>query len=73
MTIDVFGWLRRKAHDAVLGGISDAVQEIAPGESAPADLEGLRRVLAMADVKALTAPTTEATTEPKTAGKRKAK
>jgi len=54
MTIDVFGWLRRKAHEAVIGGISDAVQEIAPGESAPADLDGLRRLLAVADVKALT-------------------
>ncbi|MFO0821654.1 MAG: hypothetical protein U0792_00680 [Gemmataceae bacterium] len=60
---DVFGWLRRKAHDAVLGGIADAVAEIAPGETAPADLDGLRRMLATADVKALAAATSEPTTE----------
>ncbi len=69
MGIDIFGWLRRKAHDAVIGGIADAVQEVAPGESAPADLEGLRRLLATAAVKALAAP--EATEE--TAGKRRGK
>jgi len=72
MTIDVFGWLRRKAHDAVIGGIADAMQEIAPGESAPADLDGLRRMLATADVKALAAPTNEQPTEEQTA-KRKAR
>lgn len=58
---DVFGWIRRKAHDAVIGGISDAVQEIAPGESAPTDLAGLRALLAATEVKAIAGPeTTEA-------------
>lgn len=69
--IDIFGWLRRKAHDAVLGGIADAVQEIAPGD-APPDLAGLRALLAGADLKALTAGApAEAEVEP--AAKRKAK
>ena len=52
--IDVFGWLRKKARDAVLGGIADAVQEVAPGD-APPDLDGLRALLARADLKALAA------------------
>jgi hypothetical protein len=49
---DIFGWLRKKAHDAVIGGIADAVQEVAPGD-APADLDGLRALLARTDVGAL--------------------
>jgi len=66
MGIDIFGWLRRKAHDAVLGGISDAMLEVAPGETAPPDLDGLRRMLATADVKALAAgePASEEASEP---------
>lgn len=52
---DVFGYLRRKAHDAVIGGIADAVQEVAPGETAPTDLDGLRALLARSDVKAIAA------------------
>jgi len=51
---DIFGYLRRRAHDAVIGGVADAMQEIAPGESAPADLDVLRRMLSTSDVKALT-------------------
>lgn len=48
--LDIFGWLRRKAHDAVLGGIADAVHEVAAGE--PADLERLRSLLAAPEAKA---------------------
>ncbi|WP_439625958.1 hypothetical protein [Gemmata sp.] len=72
---DVFGWLRRKAHDAVIGGIADAVQEVAPGDAAPADLDGLRALLARADVRALAAAASEpaAAPEPEPAAKRKAK
>lgn len=70
---DIFGYLRRRAHDAVIGGVADAMQEIAPGEQAPTDLDGLRRMLATADVKALaaSAPTSEPAAEPEAAGKRK--
>lgn len=59
MGMDIFGWIRRKAHDAVMGGISDAMLEIAPGESPPANLDGLRAMLAATDVKAIAAPTEE--------------
>jgi hypothetical protein len=72
---DVFGWLRRKAHDAVLGGIADAVAKVAAqGETPPADLDGLRAMLATADVKTIAAATSEpaATTEEPTAKPRKA-
>lgn len=54
---DLFGWLRRKAREAVLGGIADAVQEVAAGE--PADLEKLRALLA-SEVKALPAAADDA-------------
>lgn len=69
--IDIFGWLRKKARDAVLGGIADAVQEVAPGD-APADLDGLRALLARSDVKALAAADSTAAPEPEPV-KRKAK
>ncbi|VTT97605.1 unnamed protein product [Gemmataceae bacterium] len=68
---DVFGWLRKKARDAVLGGIADAVQEVAPGD-APADLDGLRALLARTDARAL-APATDPAPEPEPAARRKAK
>ncbi len=71
--LDVFGYLRRKAHDAVLGGIADAVQKVAPGESAPTDLDGLRAMLAMTDVKAIAGPSGEPVESETTATKRKAK
>jgi hypothetical protein len=41
---DLFGWLRRKAREAVLGGISDAVSEVSTGDTP--DLERLRALLA---------------------------
>ncbi len=41
---DVFGWLRRKSREAVLGGIGDAVEQVAAGDSP--DLEKLRALLA---------------------------
>lgn len=63
--LDLFGWLRRRVKDSVLGGIADAVQEVAPGEQAPADLEGLRRLVAATDVKALAAAAEEEEDEPK--------
>lgn len=62
---DIFGWIRRKTREAVLGGIADAVQEVAPGEQAPADLEGLRRLVAAVDVKALPTIAEEEEDEPK--------
>lgn len=55
MTIDVFGWLRRKACEAVLGGVADAAKQLAPGDDPPADLDGLRQLLARTDVRALAA------------------
>ncbi len=55
MTIDVFGWLRRKACEAVLGGVADAARQLAPGDDPPADLDGLRQLLARTDVRALAA------------------
>jgi hypothetical protein len=77
VVFDLFGWLRRKAREAVLGGIADAVQEVAVGEAAGgADLEKLRAILAatgggVAEVKALpatVATVTPAAAEPTAAG-----
>jgi hypothetical protein len=42
--LDFFGWLRRKARDAVLGGIGDAAEQVAAGDVP--DLEKLRSLLA---------------------------
>lgn len=56
--IDVFGWLRRKAKDAVLGGIADAVDQVAAGDG-PADLDRLRVLLAAPEPKALPAAESE--------------
>jgi hypothetical protein len=56
---DLFGWLRRKAREAVLGGISDAVSEVSAGDGPP-DLERLRAMLAAPDAKALAAPADDA-------------
>jgi hypothetical protein len=42
---NVFGYLRSQAKAAVLGGISDALAEVATDEQ-PADLDGLRKMLA---------------------------
>lgn len=52
--LDVFGWLRRKAKDAVLGGIADAVEHVAAGDG-PADLDRLRALLAAPEAKVLPA------------------
>lgn len=44
---DVFGWLRRKAAEAVIGGVADGVKAITPeGETPPTDLGDLRALLA---------------------------
>lgn len=43
--LDIFGWLRRKAREAVLGGISEAVEQVAAGD-VPPDLDKLRDLLA---------------------------
>lgn len=57
---NVFGFLRSQARAAVLGGISDALAEVAT-DDAPADLEELRKLLADAGsgAKALAAAETE--------------
>lgn len=44
---NVFGWLRSQARTAVLGGISDALAEVAT-DAHPADLDQLRKLLATA-------------------------
>lgn len=44
---DLFGWLRRKAAEAVIGGVADGVKAITPeGETPPTDLGELRALLA---------------------------
>ena len=44
---DVFGWIKRKAAEAVVQGVADGVKAIAPeGEQPPADLADLRAMLA---------------------------
>ena len=43
--LNVFGWLRSQARTAVLGGVSDALGEIATAD-APADLDALRKMRA---------------------------
>lgn len=43
--LNVFGWLRSQARAAVLGGVSDALGELATDDK-PADLEQLRKLLA---------------------------
>lgn len=66
---DVFGWLRRKAKDAVLGGIADAVDQVSAGDG-PADLDKLRAILAAGpEAKAL--PAAVATEEEAATGRRR--
>jgi hypothetical protein len=44
---DVFGWIKRKAAEAVVQGVADGVKAITPeGEQPPADLGELRAMLA---------------------------
>lgn len=44
---DPFSWLRRKAAEAVMGGVGDALRAITPeGETPPTDLGDLRAMLA---------------------------
>ena len=53
-----FVWIRRKAAEAVALGVADGMRSIAPaGEEPPADLDGLRQLVAVSvDVKAIEAP-----------------
>jgi hypothetical protein len=47
MGFDVFGWIKRKAAEAVVQGVADGVKAITPeGEQPPADLGELRAMLA---------------------------
>jgi hypothetical protein len=44
-----FAYLRRKAAEAVVGGVSDGLRAVAPeGEDPPPDLDSLRAMLAQA-------------------------
>lgn len=53
---DLFGWLRRRAAEAVVGGVSDALKAVAgEGETPPADLDELRAMLAASAQKSLPA------------------
>lgn len=69
--LNVFGWLRSQARQAVLGGISDALAEVATEEQ-PANLDQLRVMLAAAGsgAKALSAPTGDEVPAESTKGKR---
>jgi len=62
MGFDIFGFLRRKAREAILGGCSDALSEIAQDDT-PADLEKFRLRLA-AGLKSL--PAAQEEPEPET-------
>jgi hypothetical protein len=42
----VFGWLRERAKNAVLGGVADAVEQLNSGEEPVANLDRLRALLA---------------------------
>ncbi len=68
---NVFGYLRKAARDAVLGGVADALTDLAPADP-PADLDRLRALLA-GEAKALAAadPTPAGEAEPATGGKRR--
>lgn len=57
MSLDIFGWLRRRARDAVLGGIGEAAEQVAAGDSP--DVERLRALFAESP-KQLTAPPDDA-------------
>lgn len=70
---NVFGFLRRQARDAVLGGVSDALAEVATDEK-PADLDGLRKMLADAGSGTRALPAAKADgdeAEPEPTGRRK--
>lgn len=44
---DLFGWLRRRAAEAVVNGVGDALKAVTPeGETPPTDLSELRAMLA---------------------------
>lgn len=61
-----FIWLRRKAAEAVALGVADGMRAVAPaGEEPPADMDGLRQLVAGSmDLKVIAAPTVEAEAEP---------
>jgi hypothetical protein len=49
MSFDIFGWLRRRVAESVVGGVSDGMKAIVPeGEPVPADIGELRAMLAAA-------------------------
>jgi len=63
---DLFGYLRRKAAEAVVGGVGDALRAVTPeGEVPPTDLGELRAMLAASvEPKALPAAEPEADEAP---------
>lgn len=71
MEWNLFSWIRRKAAEAVIGGVADGVKAITPeGEAPPTDLTELRAMLTQAvQPKQLAAPVAD--DEPEPAAKRK--
>jgi len=43
---DMFGWLRRKAAEAVVGGVTDGLRLVAPESEPVPNLDDLRKQLA---------------------------
>ncbi len=64
MRFSFFGWLRAKAHEAVIAGIGDALEDLDADEPG-VDLDALRKRLTAGTAKQLPAPDEE------TGGKRK--
>lgn len=48
MNFSLFGWLRRKAAEAVVGGVADALKAVAPEGEEVASVDDLRALLAAA-------------------------
>lgn len=68
---DLFGWIKRRAAEAVVQGVADGVKAITPeGEQPPTDLAELRALLAESVTpKAL--PAAEPDAEPEAPAKRR--
>lgn len=68
---DPFGWLRRKAAEAIAAGVGDGLRAVAPeGETPPANLDELRAMLSESVTpKAL--PAAEPDAEPEAPAKRR--
>lgn len=59
-----FAWLRRRAAEAVLGGVADAMHAITPeGEESPTSIDELRALIAAKQPKELAAGKADAEDE----------